>query len=103
MPAAVMNESLSQLAGTGSARFQQFRAQVWQWVLAQRAFFTPKVMRGERMTSQDYDALPRFQWQEITWLERLKVVSPISFGMALPLLLLLVWSRRTLRKFYPAG
>lgn len=60
-PAVVLNESLNTLAGTGSARFQQFRAEVWQWVLVQRAFYVPRVMRGERLTLQDYEALPRFQ------------------------------------------
>lgn len=60
-PAVVMNEALQRLAGTGDARFQHFRAEVWQWVLAQRAFFVPRIMRGEKLTLQDYDALPRFR------------------------------------------
>lgn len=59
-PAVVMNQSLQHLAGTGSAHFQQFRADVWQWVLAQRAFFVPRIMRGEKLTLNDYDELPQF-------------------------------------------
>jgi len=59
-PAVVMNEALQSLAGTGSAHFQHFRADVWQWVQAQRAFFVPKIMRGEKLTLNDYDELPQF-------------------------------------------
>lgn len=102
-PAVVLNESLNTLAGTGSSLFQQFRAEVWGWVLAQRDFYVPRVMRGERLTLQDYDALPRFRWQEIAWTQRLKAVSSNSVGLALPLLLLFILGRRKLRKFSLAG
>lgn len=102
-PAVVVNEALQHLAGTGGARFQQFRAEVWQWVLAQRAFFVPRVMRGDRLTLQDYAALPHFTWQEVLGWQWLK---PILLGLSevlLLILLLIVGSWRELRVFLLTG
>ena len=96
-PAVVMNETLNNLAGTGGARFQRFRAEVWQWVLMQRNFFVPKIMRGDRMTWRDYDALPRFHWQEVSSWQGLKAVLMGWSEVLFLTLLLLVGGWRKLR------
>jgi ABC-2 type transport system permease protein len=102
-PAIVMHEALNHLAGTGGARFQSFRAQMWQWVIAQRAFFVPKIMRGEKLTLPDYDALPRFHGQAESWGNRLRNLVLRWFGLAVLTLALLGWSYRRLRSFAVAG
>ncbi len=102
-PAIVMHEALNDLAGTGSARFQRFRAAAWEWVNAQRAFFVPRVMRGERLTLPDYDALPRYDGTAEVWGNRLRMLALRWLGLAALTLALLGWSYCRWRRFAVAG
>jgi ABC-2 type transport system permease protein len=102
-PAVVMNESLSHLAGTGSARFRQFRAQVWQWALAQRAFFVPKIMRGEKLTTEDYDTLPHFSFQDESGVVVARRALIRLIGLLAPTVLTGVITLRALRRYTVAG
>lgn len=102
-PAIGMQEALNLVAGTGLARIHDFRAQVWQWVEAQRSFFVPKIMRGEKLTPADYDTLPRFRFQQESSGRRLGRLSAIALAFLLPSALLILLVRRRLRRYSVAG
>ncbi|HEU0180439.1 MAG TPA: DUF3526 domain-containing protein [Blastocatellia bacterium] len=63
-PAVVTQEALKDLAGTGGARYSGFRRQVNGFVRHQRDYFVPKVLRGDRMTADDFNAIPMFNYEE---------------------------------------
>lgn len=62
-PAVVTQEAMNDLAGTGFARYRGFRRQVNEFVQRQRDYFVPKVLRGDKMTAADFDAIPMFNYE----------------------------------------
>ncbi len=65
-PAIVTQEAMNDLAGTGSARYGQFARQTNQFHDDYRDYFRPKAFGLVKLTSSDYDAMPRFEWREET-------------------------------------
>ena len=63
-PAIIAQEALSDLAGTGAARFARFRSQAVAFQSDWQSFIIANLFAGKRMTSTDYDIMPRFDWQE---------------------------------------
>jgi ABC-2 type transport system permease protein len=63
-PAAVMQEMLNDLAGTGFQRHQHFRDHVKQFIQSQADFFFPKIFRSEKLTLEDYDSMPVYRYEE---------------------------------------
>ena len=59
-PAIVVQQRLDEVAGTGTARYRRFAAQVGDFHAVWRDFFTPKVQANAALTREDDDALPRF-------------------------------------------
>lgn len=64
-PAVLAAESLAAAAGTGAGRYLHFRRQVDEHHQRWKAFFEPRVLGGRAMTLADFDALPRFHWDEV--------------------------------------
>ena len=83
-PVIVTQSAITELAGTGAARFEHFNAAVRQFHLAWRAFFDPKIMQDNRVTAVEYESLPRFQYVE----EPLAAVIRRGLGDLVPLLVL---------------
>lgn len=63
-PAIAANEAILDVAGTGTARFVDFRTQAGEHDRAWNEFFRGKVFRLEKLTPGDFDALPRFSHKE---------------------------------------
>ncbi len=63
-PAILLNEGLSDVSGSGVARHQYFSAQVDVFHARLKAFFEQRVRRGTPLTVADYDAMPRFVYEE---------------------------------------
>ncbi|CAN5900438.1 DUF3526 domain-containing protein [soil metagenome] len=63
-PAIVTLEALQDVAGTGSARFRHFLDQVEAFHADWRAFFRPRILRGEPIRAEDLANLPEFRFQE---------------------------------------
>ena len=55
---------LHDVAGSGAARQRHFRRQVADFHEAWRSFFEPRVLRGTSLTAADYDAFPRFRFED---------------------------------------
>ena len=72
-PAIAMQESLTDLAGTGYWRYRAFREQVNDFKQTVADFYAPKIHRREALTLADYSQLPSFAFREeraTAWLGR---------------------------------
>jgi ABC-2 type transport system permease protein len=63
-PAVVAQEAFNDLAGTGVARHHRFLAAVDEFHRAHRGFYEPRTFAQVRITSADYDRMPRFAFAE---------------------------------------
>ncbi len=63
-PAVVMQDTLNDIAGTSRARQQHFVSQLHTFVDRWQEHFVPLVFRKTQLRASDYDAMPRFQFQE---------------------------------------
>lgn len=65
-PALLMNEGLTEVAGSGVHRHQQFTRQVDAFHEELKRFFHERVESSARLRGADYDAMPRFDHVEQT-------------------------------------
>lgn len=65
-PAIVMQEVLNDIAGTSLIRYRKFQGSVLQHVRVWQNFIVPKLFLRQKLTPQNYDAHPRFHFQEET-------------------------------------
>jgi len=96
-PAMTMQESLTDLAGTGYWRYRAFREQVQEFKQSVSDFYAPRIHRREPLTLADYDRLPRFAVREeraTAWLGR---TGAGWIGMLALTGLIGVWTQRQLR------
>ena len=95
-PTIIAQEALNDVAGTGVARFARFRSQAVALQSAWQDLFISNIFKGVRLTSADYDRIPRLDWREeaagevaarvITGLAQLTgvvLVLAVAAGMAL--------------------
>lgn len=61
-PNMAMASVLNDLAGTSLHRYQEFIKQVYLFHTDWQAFFLPKMFRGERLTVDDYQEFPKFEF-----------------------------------------
>lgn len=102
-PAVVAQEALNDIAGTGLARYQHFLAVVDRYHEEWRNFFIPMVSARATMTAADYDAIPRFEYQEESSGAILRRVSGGIVGLVIPMLLAFGIGSRILRSYPVAG
>jgi len=63
-PVLVMQEILSEIAGTGSLRYRSYSDQVDQFHDSWRTFFITRAERGIRLDGAAYDSFPKFHYYE---------------------------------------
>lgn len=63
-PAVLAQASLLEIAGTSTHRYKHFTQQVDAYHRAWRAYFSPLVLKSRKMTADDVDRTPRFQFEE---------------------------------------
>jgi ABC-2 type transport system permease protein len=63
-PSAVAQEASNDIAGTGLARYQHFRAQVKEFDREWADYFVPRIFRLEKLSAADFDRIPRFRYRE---------------------------------------
>jgi len=63
-PSILAQESSNDIAGTGLSRFQNFRSQVKAFDETWSEYFVPRIFRQEKLTTQDFEQIPSFQYQE---------------------------------------
>jgi ABC-2 type transport system permease protein len=102
-PAIVTQEALNDLAGTGLARYRRFRDQVAAFHREWQRFFLPRIFQRRLLARADYDAMPRFVYQDEPSRDVSRRVLEALFGLLVPSAL--VWSAAALglRRFTAAG
>ncbi|MGQ0541197.1 MAG: DUF3526 domain-containing protein, partial [Blastocatellia bacterium] len=65
-PALLTQETLNDLAGTGFSRHRRFYDQMLEFYRAHLDFYEAKSFSDTRLTSSDYDQMPRFVFHEET-------------------------------------
>ncbi len=102
-PAIALHEAMLDLAGSGTTRNQRFTQQVRAFIQTWRAFFVPKTFRRERLSASDFDALPRFRFDEETPRELFARISGPLVSISVFALLFGVLGLRSLRRYRVAG
>lgn len=98
-PALLMHDALSDIAGTGRARYGEYLAQVDGFHHRWRDFFMAKAGADPVLTAEDYRQFPRFQFQEPSGAGLWSHVAPALAGMGAALALLAVLAARGLRRY----
>ncbi|MEM7233457.1 MAG: DUF3526 domain-containing protein, partial [Planctomycetota bacterium] len=94
-PAIAAYESLTDLAGTGYWRYRAFHDQVHDFEEVVSEYFTPLVHRGGRLTQEEFDAKPRFVFQEdSSWSTRAYISLAGMGGLVVLFVLLSMWGVR---------
>jgi ABC-2 type transport system permease protein len=96
-PAILVQEAMSELAGTGVARHRHFLARVDDYHREWRAFLVPRIF--QRVSILDHDILPRFSFSEEAEGRVLARVAINLAALALPGTVLAVIGLRRLRRY----
>jgi ABC-2 type transport system permease protein len=102
-PAIVLNEGLSDIAGSSVGRHQHFSAQVDVFHTQMKRFFAERVQRGTPLTSDDYDAMPQFVYEEPPDKELAQRVGASLLALALAAAALLALAAARLRTSRASG
>ncbi len=102
-PSLAMQSVLNDLAATDFERQQSFFRQVIEFHHQWQDYFLPKIFRGERLKSTDYNNFPEFEFREQPLSQTVNRVL-LSFGMILLTSFGVVFfARRTLKNYAPVG
>jgi ABC-2 type transport system permease protein len=102
-PAIVAQEALNDVAGTGLARYKHFLGRVDGFHREWRDYFAPRVIARESLTASDYQAFPRYRFEEEPEGAVRRRVSAGITGLLVPLFVLLVAGLGGLRRYPIAG
>ncbi|MEW6320368.1 MAG: DUF3526 domain-containing protein [Acidobacteriota bacterium] len=100
-PAVLMQDALSDLAGTGMARHRHFLAQVDRFHAHWRAYFTPLIFQRAQVTS--FDEVPRFVFVEEATGDVARRAGVGVAGLGVPAAILAWAGLRRLRRYPVAG
>jgi ABC-2 type transport system permease protein len=100
-PAIVMQDTLNDLAGTGTARHGHFVALIDQYHQEWRAFFLPLIVQKARVTA--HESIPRFHFKEERSRDVVARASIDLIALSAPALLLGLLGLRRLRRFPVVG
>ncbi|MDX2225089.1 MAG: DUF3526 domain-containing protein [Rhodospirillaceae bacterium] len=98
-PAIAAQEALNAIAGTGNARFTDFVGQVLAFHDNWRGFFTAKIIKGERMTAADFDAIPAFGYTAPPFTAAAAVAVGPLVALALAVIVLVAWAARRYARY----
>jgi ABC-2 type transport system permease protein len=87
-PAVVMQESLNDIAGAGAARQRAFVEQARDFIDEWQRFFVPLVFRRATLRAADYDAIPRFRFQEESTIAVARRMAVGMAGLIIPTLII---------------
>jgi ABC-2 type transport system permease protein len=102
-PAVVAQASLFDIAGTSSHRYQHFLKLVDGFHRAWSAHLVPRIVHREKLTPDDIDRLPSFQFREVSSIDVARRVAKGLAGLILPVVLIGLVFTRALRRFPIAG
>jgi ABC-2 type transport system permease protein len=102
-PAIIAQEALNEIAGAGLTRQRRFVAQTREFLVAWQTQLSPKLFAGARLQPAEYDALPRFGFDEEKFGEVAARVLLGVFALLVITAALFGWSVSALRRYSPAN
>ncbi|MEQ9444259.1 MAG: DUF3526 domain-containing protein, partial [Rhodospirillaceae bacterium] len=98
-PAIMTQNALNAISGTGTERFADFVDQMLTFHENWRDFFTDRVLKGELMTSAEFEKIPAFEYETWTLSDAFKSAIGPAIGLALFVLILGAWSSRRYARY----
>lgn len=98
-PAVMVQETLNDLAGSSLLRQQNYVEQLRSYLTEWKDFLAPKIFRKQRLTISDYDALPRFRFQEETLSAIVARALPAAGGLLILTVAILAWTAAKLHRY----
>lgn len=98
-PAVLLNNAMSDIAGTGLARYRHFQDLAESFREEWRAFFVPKIRAKISLTEADYRVMPSYIWRDEDSSASSRHFPFWVVGLVLPVLLLAGLSRYWLRRY----
>ncbi len=101
-PSLAMQSILNDLAATGFERYHRFTAQVHEYHREWQQFFLPRLFKNQRLTPDDYDRFPTWDFTEESFSA---IIGRVAFGFGVILFLTLApmfYAARRLRRFSTA-
>lgn len=102
-PSLAMQSILNDLAATSFARYRRFILQVHEYHRAWQAFFLPKLFKNIRLTADDYNRFPQWNFTEESLAATIGRVALGGGAIALWAILCAAAARRYLRRYAPIG
>jgi ABC-2 type transport system permease protein len=102
-PAILMHGALSDLAGTGPARYRHFQHQVDQHHAAWQAFFIPRIFRRSLLTPADFERFPVYRFEEEPAGATVRRVGPALLAVAAMAIGLWLLALPLMRRYRVAG
>jgi len=102
-PAIAMQEAVSDVSGTGLVRQKKYEEQAVAFVQKWKALYVPKVFQSVKLTPADYDAVPRFRFEEEPLAAIVPRVSSALLGLLLPALGIAALGLAVLSRYRIAG
>lgn len=98
-PAIMTQNALNAISGTGTERFTDFVAQVLDFHENWRGFFTSRVIKGDPMTSAEFEKIPSFGYEPWTVSDVFRTAIGPAAGLAFFVLVLGIWSSRRYARY----
>jgi ABC-2 type transport system permease protein len=100
-PAVLMQDALTDVAGTGTARHRHFMSQVDRYHRQWRAYFVPLVFQQAKFRA--FDDVPRFRFDEETTAAVVRRVVAALMGLGAPAALIGWIGLRRVKRFHVVG
>lgn len=75
-PSIIAQEASNDLAGTGLSRYARFHEQAKNFDNSWAEFFLPRIYRTEKLTPEDFDRIPRFEFVEESFASIVRKTAP---------------------------
>ena len=102
-PTVLADEAFQDLAGTGRHRHRAYFDQVAAFHERWREFFLPKIFKKEKLTTNDLDQVPTFEFVEESLTQVGGRVAVAVLGLLLPTLAVGAWGLARLRRYPITG
>jgi ABC-2 type transport system permease protein len=102
-PAIMMQLAMNEVAGTSADRYENFLKQVFKFHAEWEAFFTPRFLKREPLTTAEFDQVPQFSYVEEPFSDVIARLSPSLFGLLVVVIALTAFAFSSLRKYRVAA
>jgi len=102
-PAIVAQSAFNDLAGVGVHRYAHFQAQAADYHRRWREFFTPRILKRQKLSAADVDQVPAFSYREEDAAAVRARFLVALLGLLVPVVLISIPALRAFRRYPVAG